>query len=168
MIILLIGLNHCHQLAGYAKASNKFKPYLNDLCLKEHPDLLAEELNEDAIKKWTTEDSVARKIARRLNVRHLFCDPDVEERRALGIKSFNEIARDLGYEPGLTREQIATVEMIEKEHWGKREKFWLAKLTEKQFDKSIFLLGANHVDRFNTLLIANSYQSSIVERDWQP
>lgn len=168
MNILLIGLNHCHQLVGYAKASNKFKPYLKDLCLKERPDLIAEELNEDAIRKWKAHDSVARKIASLLRVRHLFCDPDLEERKALGIKGFKEIVQELGYGAVLTREQSSEVEKIEKKHWEKRERFWLGKLIEEQFAKCIVLVGANHVDRFNALLTANGFRSAIVERDWQP
>jgi hypothetical protein len=168
MNILLIGLNHCHQLLGYAKESGKFKSFLKGLCLKECPDIIAEELNEDAIKQWKANDSVARKIAISLKVRHLFCDPDLKERKALDIKCFKEIAQELGYGPVLTREQTSKVENIEKIHWEKRERFWLCKLIEKQFDKCIFILGANHIDSFNTLLTVRGFRSTIIERDWQP
>jgi len=146
----------------------KFKLYLKDLSLKENPDLIAEELNEDSIKKWKALGSLARELAGHLGIRHLFCDPDLEERKALGIKCFKEIAQELGYGRVLTREQAAEVEKIEKIHWEKRERFWLDKLIEKQFNKCIFLVGADHVDRFNTLLTAHGFRSAIVDRDWQP
>lgn len=168
MDILLIGLNHCHQLVGYTNASGKFKSYLKDLCLKERPDILAEELNEDAIKQCKALDSVARKIAKHIGVRHLFCDPGLEERKALGIKNFKEIAQDLGFGTVLTSEQSSIVEEIEKTHWEKRERFWLSKLIEEQFFKCIFLVGANHVGRFHTLLTENGFGSVIVVQDWQP
>ncbi|OGP54582.1 MAG: hypothetical protein A2Y65_06300 [Deltaproteobacteria bacterium RBG_13_52_11] len=146
----------------------KFKSYLENLFLKENPDLIAEELNEDAIKKWNALGSLARETARHLGIRHLFCDPDLEERKALGIKCFKEIAQELGYGSVLTSEQSSEVKKIEKTHWEKRERFWLGKLIEKQFDKCIFLVGADHVDHFNTLLTAHGFRSAIVERDWQP
>lgn len=136
--------------------------------MKERPDLIAEELNENAIKKWKAHDSVARKIARHLKVRHRFCDPDLEERKALDIKCRKEIAQELGYRRSLTREQSSEVDKVEKAHWEKREKFWLDRLTEQDSDKSIFLVGADHVDRFTALLTAHGIQSKVVERDWQP
>ena len=168
MNISLIGLNHCHQLVGHANASKKFRYYLKDHCLKEQPDLIAEELSEDAIKQWKARDSVARKIAKTLRVRHLFCDPSIDERKALGIKSWQEIVQELGYGPVLKREQSLEVDKIEKSHWEARERFWLDKLIEQQSDRTVFLVGADHVDRFVALLAVNGIQTIIINGDWQP
>ena len=168
MIILLLGLCHCHQLLDHPKASRKFEPYLKNLFLTEKPDLIAEELSEDALLKWKARDSVACRLANYLNVCHLFCDPNKEERNALGIKCRKEIAQELGYGVALTREQSAEVDKIEKANWETREKFWLNKLNEHQPNKCIFLVGADHVDRFAVLLTENDIQSVTVEKDWQP
>lgn len=136
--------------------------------MKESPDLIAEELNEDALRKWKALGSLARETAKHLGIRHLFCDPNLEERKALGIKCFKEIAQELGYGPVLTSAQSSEVEKIEKKHWEKRERFWLGKLIKEQFDKCIFLVGAGHIDRFSTLLTAHGFRSAIIEKDWQP
>jgi hypothetical protein len=168
MNILLIGLHHRHQLEGHPKASKKFKHYLKDLCLSERPDLIAEELNEDAIKKSNARDSVARKIAKFLRIQHLFCDPSIEERKTLGIKCFKEIYEELGYGRTLTREQSNEVSKIEKTYWEKREKFWLERLIEQRVGKCIFLVGADHTDRFASLLSANGVRCIIVETHWEP
>ncbi len=81
MKVLLIGLNHGLQLEGYNSEWDKFKSYLNDLCLVEKPDLIAEELNIEAINKYKASDSVARQVASSLGIDHLFCDPDSNQRK---------------------------------------------------------------------------------------
>jgi len=136
--------------------------------LKQCSDIIAEELNEEAIKKWKALDSVARNTATSLGIRHLFCDPDSQERKVLGIKCYKEIAQQLGYGHVLTREQSSFVEEIEKTYWERRERFWLDKLINVQFAKCVFLVGANHVGRFNALLTTHGFQSSIVVKDWLP
>lgn len=174
MNALLLGLDHGLQIEGSASEWKKFKAYLTDLCLREHPDLIAEELNEEAIKKSKGNDSVARKIIEvlkkkhSLKIDHLFCDPDSAQRKILGIKCFKKIAQELGYGQGLTHEQELEVDKIWKSYWDKRERFWLNKLMEQKFKKCIFLVGANHVDRFGSLLIDNGIQPLILEKDWQP
>ena len=141
---------------------------MKNLCLKEQPDLIAEELSEDAIRKWNASDSVARNIAKTLSVNHLFCDPNIDERKVLGIKCRQQIIRELGYGSVLTREQSLQVDKIEKSHWDVRERFWLDKLIENSSGRTIFLLGTDHVDRFVTLLMANRIATIVVDRDWQP
>jgi hypothetical protein len=168
MNILLIGLNHSYQLKGYASEWEKFKSYLMALCLREHPDLIAEELNEEGIKKWNADDSVARRVAEVLKIDHLFCDPDSDQRKILGIKCHKEITQELGYSNVLTKQQSLEVDKIEKSYWEKRERFWLDRLMRKKFEKCIFLIGGDHVDRFNALLMSRGIESIIIEENWQP
>jgi len=168
MNILLVGLSHCYQLEGCALEWKKFETYLKDLCLRERPDIIAEELNEEVIRKWNAYDSVARKTAISMRIDHLFCDPDLDQRRILGIKCRRGIAHELGYDRALTGKQYFEVNKIEKTHWEKRERFWVDRLIGRIFKKCVFLLGANHVSRFNVLLSANGIQSMVIEEDWRP
>ncbi|MBF0505832.1 MAG: hypothetical protein HQL09_03255 [Nitrospirae bacterium] len=168
MNILLIGLSHCYQLEGCALEWKKFETYLEDLCLRERPDIIAEELNEEVIRKWNAYDSVARKTAISMRIDHLFCDPDLDQRRALGIKCRRGIAHELGYGSVLTGKQCFEVNEIEKTHWEKRERFWLDRLIGRFFEKCVFLLGANHVSRFSVLLTENGIQPMVIEKDWRP
>jgi hypothetical protein len=156
MKVLLIGLNHGFQLEGYNNSEwDKFKSYLYDQCLKEKPNIIAEELNIEAIHLWKASDSVARRVASSLDIDHLFCDPDSDQRKILGIKDRNEIARDLGYGRVLTNQQSNEVDIIERSYWERREKYWLDRLLEESFQKCFFLMGSVHMDSFCSLLRRN-------------
>lgn len=168
MNILLIGLNHGNQLVGFDSEWKKFKCCLTNLCLRENPDLIAEELNIEAIQLWKADDSVARRVAENLNIDHIFCDPDSVQRKTLGIKSRKEIAQELGYGCTLTSQQSFEVDNIEKSFWETRERYMLERLLEHKFAKCIFLIGANHVDRFSALIMDNGIQCIIIEKNWQP
>jgi len=168
MKVLLIGLNHSFQLEGFNSEWELFKNYLSDRCLEENPDLIAEELNIEAIELWKANDSVARRIANSLGIGHLFCDPDSSEREKIGIKSIKEIASDLGYGHALTSQESEKVEIMDKKQWDKREKYWLSRLLEKDFQKCIFIVGSDHVDSFYSKLKENKIETQILTNNWKP
>ena len=93
MIVRLLGLNHGHQLQGYALGDwRAFDAYLSEFCVVNKIDLIGEELSEEALALWHATDSVARTVAVRLLIEHLFCDPESEERHRLGILTDKEAA----------------------------------------------------------------------------
>lgn len=168
MKLLLVGLNHSFQLERYDSEWKIFKSYLLDLCLNEKPDLIAEELNTEAISLWKASDSVALRVANNLGTDHLFCDPDSIQRKELGIKSRSEIALELGYGRDLTSKQSAEIDIIERTHWDKREKYWLDCLLERDFNKCIFLLGPDHIDSFYIKLKEHEIDIVILTDRWEP
>src|SRR5216683_5104087 len=150
MTIRLIGLNHRYQLRGYAGADwSAFERYLLSYSANKGVDLLAEELSDEAVRKWKAEDSVARHVARCLGVRHLFCDPESGQREALGIRSFGDILAELGPRP-----TVDLVEATEREDWRVREQHWLNTLRNVSFTTCVFILGSQHVESFETLLLS--------------
>jgi len=160
MTIRLIGLNHGYQLRGYDGADwSAFEQYLLSYSESEGIDLIAEELSNEAVRKWMAADSVARHVARRLGVRHLFCDPESGQRRALGIRSLDEIAAELG---------PLDLEAKEKEAWLIRERFWLERLREVPFNACVFILGSQHVESFELLLRSEGWEATVVEKNWKP
>ena len=168
MKVLLIGLNHGFQLEGYNSEWEKFKSFLYDRCLEEKPNLIAEELNIEAINLWKASDSVARRVANNLGFDHLFCDPDSNQRKILGIKGRKEIAIDLGYGRVLTSQQSKEIDTIERCHWERREKYWLDRLVERNFKKCFFLIGSDHMVTFCSLLKSNGIKIKIISKKWQP
>ncbi|MFH0908516.1 MAG: hypothetical protein V1929_07125 [bacterium] len=165
-MIHIIGLNHRYQFEGPGNDWETFYAFLTQHALTLHPDLLAEELDEECILNDGARNSVARRVATEQAARHLFVDPDTEERRRCGIKGYREIALDLGYGCVLTREQDAHVKKIEKRHWDKRERIWLARLALVRHDRCIMIIGANHVARFSRKLSRLSIASLILESDF--
>src|SRR6267378_7258587 len=132
MTIRLIGLNHGYQLRDVDFADwSAFERYLLSYTTSEGIDLIAEELSDEAIRKWKATDSVARHVAYHLGVRHLFCDPESEQRKALGIRSSNETATEIE-PPGQFSftKAMELAEAKEKEMWLIRERFWLERLRE--------------------------------------
>ena len=161
--IRVIGVDHDkHQFRGYGGAGwLAFEKYLLEYCQQEQIDLIAEELNDEAIIKRKAEDSVARHVARQLNVRHLFCDPDSGQRRALGIPSFREILAGLGPHP-----DIDLAEAKERDAWPLRERVWLDRLREIPFNACVMILGSQHVKSFQSFSRSDAWEVAVVERKW--
>ncbi len=171
MEIFLIGLNHGYQLEGCRTNDwTKFDEYLV-FCRRELIDLVAEELSEWAIGRnhhLGAIGSVAKNVSSRLNIAHLFCDPDEVERQRLGVLSDNELGQSLGFGNIMNAEQAAIVEQKKREQWFIRERYWLEQLQRLHFSRCVFILGAQHVDSFAELLVSENFVVHIEHRDWEP
>jgi hypothetical protein len=51
---------------------------------------------------------------------------------------------------------------------SQREQYWINELIAFNTFPVLFILGACHVESFNSLLIQSEFQPFIVERNWQP
>ena len=170
MHIFLVGISHRYQVEGHGADAEwrTFSSFLESLVRARPVDLIAEELTEEVIFLCHAADSVARAVAGRFGMRHLFCDPDSAERNRLGIKGRREIILELGYSGLLSPEQSEKVDAVEEGHWDKREHYWLERIRELKHDSCIFILGANHVERFCRLLESVSISWEVIEKDWVP
>jgi hypothetical protein len=94
-MIHLIGVDHRIQVGGGLDAVtlNKFLDHLNDVIRKESVSVVAEEYSEEAITKYRQERSkvVALSVAEEHGLRHIFCDPNSDERREIGHPTDEEI-----------------------------------------------------------------------------
>jgi len=174
MKCLLIGVNHGYQYDGNESVDTiAFRNFLREVQSLHRVQLLAEELNSEAIKKTRYEGvtgSIAENIAREADIAHLHCDPTQDERKQLGIPTREEIVERLGYKglPCLTSQQGTEVSIEEKKYWDIRERFWLDKLVSSLKEKIIFVVGACHVNRFKVLLDENGHVSQILVEHWKP
>ncbi len=85
-------------------------------------------------------ESVARDVAKMNGIPHRLCDPNRAERSVLGIGS----------------------------HDPKRERYWLDQIIHFDVFPMLFILGAEHVMRFQSLLGDAGFDVVIVHEDWEP
>jgi hypothetical protein len=180
-MVFIIGVDHRFQHNGDNKDINndlrllkdEFYNYLigkvNILNIK----LIAEEYNDEVLnqkKKWFgATDSLGRLAALSMRIDHIFCDPNSEERRELGIPSGREIKINLfgtNREPRNNYEK-KLIEEEKKKYWHIREKYWLEKIRNKMQEPIIFICGTHHSERFKSLIANNSYKAKIITRDWE-
>jgi hypothetical protein len=81
--------------------------------------MLAEEFSEEALSRSNAMACTVRDAARRLQVSHLLCDPDSQERGRLGV----------------TTDDL-------------REQVWLNRLLAAGAERVLFVCGDDHLDTF--------------------
>ncbi len=174
-MIYLIGVEHKIQYDGsYAKSQqerDKFSIYLKQQVLKLKISLIAEELSEEALRKYKGNNSTAKLVAKELNVIHLFCDPNTNERKLAGIPPKEEIKNEI--EKNIPKNYIHRYQLRDektneemKKYHTIREKFWVEKIKNYLNQGILFICGAEHVQSFEKLLLENKCKASILIMDW--
>jgi hypothetical protein len=115
----------------------EFIAYIQCQCEENGLELVAEEFSECALSKNPAVDSTARLAANRMKLPHLFCDPDHNERRILGIQNEED-----------------------------REKEWLSRLLLSRKQRILFICGDSHVDSFKARLVKLRHQAKILRGNW--
>lgn len=169
MICYLVGTNHAHQLECQSDGDSvAFAAYLSDFCSQNRIDLIAEELNDEAVTMWEAKGSVAKSVASHFSISHRFCDPKHEDRRRLGVLTDREAAKKLGFNRFWTRAQEPQVKAEVRKTWPTRERFWLDRLRQATFERCVFVLGSEHVETFGQLLTCEGFTVHVAHVDWKP
>ncbi len=111
--------------------------HLVGIATKLDADLVAEEFNEECVKRNAATGCTVRDAARRAGRAHLFCDPDTAERTRAGIST-----------P------------------GQREEEWLRRALKAGPSRLLFVCGDAHVDSLADRLLAAGYQVTVDSRNW--
>jgi len=124
-MIYLVGVDHQVQHDGPTmipereKALSDFSHFLGAKAIELRISLMAEEFNEEAMKRNHATKSTVRHVAKCLGLRHLFCDPTSIQRRDLGIHKDQNL----------------------------REEYWLSRLNGYVKTETIlFVCGADHLN----------------------
>jgi len=165
-MIYLIGIidhGFQHDVIGSVdeNARRKFLLYLESTIKRYKASLISEENSEEALRE---SNSTIRPIADKLNIKHLFCDPDREERNNIGIPSREEIKSMLNIQ-GLVCENSVEDNQIKEEqrkYHPIREKFWFGKIEPYLSEVIIFLCGFDHIKSFEFLLIDKGYTPKVL------
>lgn len=165
--VLLIGTNHANQLCGRTEGTPEaFRAYLERVCKIRDVDVIAEELSEDALSLWRATDSTCRLLANQLGIEHVFCDPGKEDRARLNLSNDEALRRQHGYSRFLSSSQLAHIDELLRAEWAVRERFWLDRLRTCSFSRCLFVVGADHVMSFFSLLRDESVHAEVTHAKW--
>lgn len=172
--IFLIGTSHRFQVANsaiVAAHTEAFRVLVRGCAISESVSGIGEEISLAEVQNRDATESVCEEVANALSITHCYCDPNEDERSALGIEQENAIlARALISRPrGTTQEEARkhAAPLIAASH-AKREAEWLRRLKAVGLERVLFVCGANHVDSFRYLLERNGYVACVLEHDWEP
>nr|VFK15750.1 MAG: hypothetical protein BECKLPF1236B_GA0070989_108313 [Candidatus Kentron sp. LPFa]VFK68755.1 MAG: hypothetical protein BECKUNK1418G_GA0071005_12662 [Candidatus Kentron sp. UNK]VFK73714.1 MAG: hypothetical protein BECKUNK1418H_GA0071006_12594 [Candidatus Kentron sp. UNK] len=137
MVIYLIGVHHSIQhnggnlrnIPGLFALREQFQYYLISTTREFGISVLAEELNEDALKMFNASESLARFVAGRLGIAHMFCEPSLRARSSLGF-----------------------TKQLQKKHHFIRELLWYDKMIDYKGKRIVFICGVNHIPTFSRLI----------------
>ena len=130
-MVYLIGTDHSFQYLGKQcdehgiKLIMAFSTYLEEAAKRINACLIAEEFSMEALQINNVIASTAQKVAQKLNIAHVFCDPTSIERKRLGI---------------------------ERNDFALREQYWLKQIHGYLHDDIIFVCGNSHIPSFCALL----------------
>ncbi len=133
---------------------------------------IAEELSTEALARIepdTSAHSVAKQIASSQGLKHVYCDPDSNERLEAGIPTDEELGRRAHAEWMRTDEPMGdALRRFRTETYPAREEIWLSRLrvNTNLKQKILFICGADHIDSFSSLLANNDISFEVLERDW--
>jgi len=161
--VILIGTGHKHQWPGVPTA-DEFRAFIEHVCAEFHVRAIAEEMSAEALAQKHISQSACEKIAKALGISHRYCDPNNKRRTALGIKGEQEI-RYAGFQNDWDKEELERE--IRASH-SIREHYWMEQLLDLDCWPTLFVCGANHVEPFQELLVANGLSVHVVARDWAP
>lgn len=119
-----------------AAAIREFQEYLQRQVQLTGATVLAEEFSTDAMMISQATTSTAAQVAKRLGIKHLFCDPGQAERERLGIRT------------------------------DQREGYWANQIERLNARRILFLCGDDHVVTFPAVLQQRGLQSSVLSEGW--
>jgi len=111
---------------------------------------IAEEMNTQELEKYGHPDlpsgeSIPFQVARKLNLRHKYCDPDKQTRQQLGIVNNYNYNND-----------------------DKREVYLLQQLKELDAFPCLLVLGATEIYTFCDRLKESGFEPILLDKDWTP
>jgi len=143
-MVFLIGVNHIIQHRGYSfpqkeAAIHKFSEHVEMKALELKVKTIAEEWSHEANQRNKVQFSTVQTVATNLDLKHIFCDPTIEERKKHGINESNK---------------------------DRREEFWIERLKDLLHEKILFVCGEDHLESFKSKLDSRGILVEIVSQGW--
>ena len=170
MHLYIVGTHHKHQFGQCSafgpreQACDAFAAYLKRQCLSLGINALAEEMCSDARQKWQIEQTVPQSLAQDLGIIHADCDPNEEERNALGIRHEGLVKMT-----GLMQEESeVTIQRNIRVEYDKREQEWIRRIGQLPHDRVLFVCGTDHSRSFAEKTKGCGWQTDTLAEEWTP
>src|SRR5262245_26570438 len=171
-MIYVLGVND-HRYQAINPRNNPHEDEFRDFVLEQVKakkiDHLAEEMNDEYLQRENdAQESVCRKMANDLEKTHTMCEPNTQDRQQIGYidKSWEAFIPEV--ESGCNETINAAHSKFHRKQWHLREEFWFRKLQPYITKNTLFVCGANHADRFSTLLESKGIKNKIIQKRWKP
>ncbi len=133
---------------------------------ENHPVFVGEEHNEEFLAR-SGEVSIAKEVAEEYKVEFRFCDPNHQQRDAIGYRSLQSIWLQLSLEePGLSQDELdlkaRSIEIAR--YFPIREQFWVKRLEGCRDANAVFVCGDVHIQGFEKLLRTEGISYTVVQR----
>jgi hypothetical protein len=162
--VVLIGTSHKYQLPGNP-AEQEFRNLLEQTCKAHEVRAIAEEMSVEALAQKGASQSLCEQIANAKSIAHRYCDPNNEQRQALGIGQEYDIS-NIKYKAFFNDWDSDRLEQEIRATHAIRERHWLNQLLDLNCWPVLFVCGANHIKSFCNELEANGLHADVVARDW--
>jgi len=165
--VFVIGTSHEYQVIRRAvsdPAREQFRMFLTSVAIEKAAQAIAEEMSVDALTVHGADESVGKQVAVALQIAHRYCDPAIEERKALGVVEDDDI-RMSGF---FNNRNPQEVEAAINASFAIREGRWLDHLLELNGWPVLFVCGANHAERFRERLEDNGITAYVLLTKWGP
>lgn len=157
----IIGVHHGVQFDKQYSSTPEFISYLKKVIKKYAIEIIAEESSKDVLKEWKIEKTSVQEVSVNHDLQYIACDPSIDERKTLGIRSDEEIKQEKGLPKFLNHEQLAILDEEKIKDFPQRENYWLDKIKKYSARHVIFICGLDHLNSssrsngFEKLLITN-------------
>jgi hypothetical protein len=173
--IYLIGTSHRYQLRARDadRDIDEFVVYLTRAATRFKVCAITEEMCLESVQQAGVAESVCQKLSQSLGIPHLYCDPDMAERAALGmdLTDPNTAASEvfLSIQGRSARRKLAEMTHARlRTLFEPREKEWLRRLKALDRFPVLFVCGANHVVAFHEIVTKSGLSINLLSKDWMP
>ncbi len=170
-MIYLVGVDHRIQHDGIESANlnqrKKFIDYLVSTFKELNISIVAEEFNEDSLEYSYAKNSTAKLAVQKNDIKHIYCDPNIKERKEIKIPSEDKICKDLGIKfIRNNSEDEARIIQEKRKYYIIRENFWLDKLSDSLHKEILIIIGTDHIKSFKKLLNSKNIPCTILNNNW--
>lgn len=168
-MIYILGVAHRAQAkrpeVQKTAAQDYFESCLRSTILEVHPAFVGEEDNEKFLAD-RGEISISKQVADEFGIEHRFCEPNNNERSAIGSRNYQSIALDLWMAENVMNDELElkarAIEIVR--YFPIRERFWLQRLAGCRAEVAIFTCGDIHLKSFGVLLQTEGISFKIKKR----
>lgn len=168
-MIYIIGVSHDMQIKGYKdilvddKKAIIFENHVNHITDMYNINIIIEEGCKGYTEKHGTSFTTCELIAKKLKIKHIFCDLNTKERKEKGI-CFSLYEKLVDLQLGIINEE--EYKNYEYKHFDIRENEWMKVIRENHINDTsmLFVCGNNHISTMANRLNNESLPYTILKQ----